>query len=254
MLRKTILLTFLLLVFVPALAQVAGEDEVYLNGDKIEAKFQGGNLKKFQEFVFNSLDKTKIEKEGQLICSFTINEEGSLKNIRILKDLGGQSALEMIRVLQLSPKWQPATRNGKPFATTYKIPFTFIRKMPKVDTEEVVHIDVVDNGGKSEEDKIYVAVEKQPEFPGGSDKFMKYFAKNFNSPVQLKDVKVFVGFIVNKDGSLSDVKMLRLPLDNEPLKNEIIRVVSNSPKWMPGIQNGKTVRVQFILPLILTFN
>jgi hypothetical protein len=81
----------------------------------------------FREFVLNKLDKTKIEKEGQLICSFTINEKGNLKNIRIIKDLGSASAFEMIRVLQLSPKWQPATRNGKPFATTYKIPFTFKR-------------------------------------------------------------------------------------------------------------------------------
>ncbi len=123
---------FFLLLFLFAVsfshAQIMGEDEVYLDGDKIEAKFQGGDLNTFYEFVMKNLNKTKIEKEGQLLCSFTVNEEGSLKNIRIVKDLGSASAFEMIRVLQLSPKWQPATRNGKPVATTYTIPFTFKRK------------------------------------------------------------------------------------------------------------------------------
>lgn len=120
---------FFLLLFLVSVtfshAQIQGEDEVYLDGDTIEAKFQGVGLEAFQEFVFKNLDKTKIEKEGQLICSFTINEEGSLKNIRIVKDLGSASAYEMIRVLQRSPKWKPATRNGKPFSTTYTLPFTF---------------------------------------------------------------------------------------------------------------------------------
>lgn len=121
-------------------AQIQGEDEVYLDSDKMEAKFQGGDLNSFQEFVFSNLDKTKIEKEGLLICGFTINEEGELKNIRIVKDLGSASAFEMIRVLRLSPKWQPAKRNGKPFATTYTIPFTF----KKNNTDKVV-VDVINN-------------------------------------------------------------------------------------------------------------
>ncbi len=123
--NKAFFLLLFLLSVTFSQAQIQGEDEVYLDSDAMEARFQGGGLNFFQEFVFKNLDKTKIEKEGQLICSFTVNEEGILNNIRILKDLGGQSAFEMIRVLQLSPKWKPATRNGKPFSTTYTLPFTF---------------------------------------------------------------------------------------------------------------------------------
>ncbi|WP_313808077.1 Imm64 family immunity protein [Flavobacterium sp.] len=126
--KKLYAVILFMFAFNMGFAQLGGEDEVYLDGNKIEAKFQGGDLNTFAQFVYGKLDMSKIEKEGQLICSFTINEEGAMKNIRIVKDLGGNSAIEMIRVLQLSPKWQAATRNGKPFSTTYKIPFTFKRK------------------------------------------------------------------------------------------------------------------------------
>ncbi|MEW5676985.1 energy transducer TonB [Flavobacterium enshiense] len=236
-------------------AQLGGEDEVYLDGSKIEAKFQGGNLNVFQGFVLKNLDKSKIEKEGQLICSFTINEEGSLKNIRIVKDLGGQSAIEMIRVLQLSPKWQPAIRNGKPFATTYKIPFTFTKKKPDVKEEDTVTIDVIDNEGLNEEDKVYVAVEKQPEFPGGVKKMASYFATNLKSTHLItSELKAMTSFIVNKDGSLTNVEILRLSVENEELKEEIRQILMNSPKWAPGMQNGKIVRVKYMLPINLRIN
>ena len=236
-------------------AQLGGEDEVYLDGSKIEAKFQGGDLKVFQEFVFKNLDKTKIEKEGQLICSFTVNEEGILKNIRVLKDLGSQSAFEMIRVLQLSPKWQPATRNGKPFATTYKIPFTFVKRKPDVKKEDAVTIDVIDNKGLKEEDKVYVAVENQPEFQGGAKKIASYFAKNLKSTHLVKnELKVMASFIVNTDGSLSNVEILKLSVENAELKEEIRQILMDSPKWIPGMQNGKTVRVKYMVPINLRIN
>lgn len=249
---------FLILLFLgvhSGYAQLGGEDEVYLDGSKIEAKFQGGDLNLFQEFVFKNLDKTKIEKEGQLICSFTVNEEGNLKNIRVVKDLGGQSAFEMIRVLQLSPKWQPATRNGKPFATTYKIPFTFVKNKPDVKKDAAVTIDVVKNEGLQSEDKVYVAVEKQPEFPGGAKQIAVYFAKNLKSTHLIKsDLKAMASFIVNKDGSLTEVELLRMSVENEQLKEEIRQILLNSPKWKPGMQNGKTVRVKYTLPINLRIN
>lgn len=243
-------------------AQIDGEDEVYLNGDKIEAKFQGGGLSTFSEYVFKNFDKSKITKEGQLVCSFTINEEGLLKNIRIVKDLGGESAFEMIRVLRQAPKWQPAMRNGKPFSTDIQLPFKFVRKKPaeenpkstNIDATDTVIIDAIDNRGLADDDKVYVAVEKLAQFPGGRAGFMKYFVRNFINPIRLNEVKALVWFIVNKDGSLSDVKILRLTENSEQLKSEIIRVISNSPKWTPGQQSGKVVRTQYTLPLTLIFN
>jgi len=251
--KRAIFILLAFFTFHTVSAQIGGSDEVYLNGDKIDAKFQGGDLNKFHDFVISNLDKSKIVKEGQLVCGFTVNEEGQLKNIRIIKDLGGESAFEMIRVLRLSPKWQPAMRNGKPIAIDIKLPFTFVKEKNNQSREETLEIDVVDNQGKNENDKVYVAVEKPAEFPGGNAAFMDYFIKNFKSSVQLKEqIKVMATFIVNMDGSLSEVKILRISNSNVDVKNEIVRVISNSPKWIPAQQNGKKIRMQYTLPIRLT--
>ena len=106
-------------------AQLGGEDEVYLSGDLTEATFQGGDLNKFYDYFVKNFDTKTVEKKGQLIFSFTINDKGEVKNIRVLKDLGGTSALEVIRVLRASPKWEPAKRGGKPVSIDIKLPMNF---------------------------------------------------------------------------------------------------------------------------------
>ncbi len=106
-------------------SQIDGEDEVYLNGDFIEPKFEKGGIKEFQEFILKNFDAKTVEKAGQLIFEFTINVKGEIKNIKILRELGGTSADEIIRVLRLAPKLEPALRGGKPVSVNLKIPLTF---------------------------------------------------------------------------------------------------------------------------------
>lgn len=120
---------FILIIFIFSFnfsqAQLGGEDEVYLSGDLTEAKFQGGDLNKFYDYVIKNFDNTTVEKKGQLIFSFTVNDQGEVKNIRVLKDLGGTSAIEIIRVLRACPKWEPAKRGGKAVSIDIKLPLTF---------------------------------------------------------------------------------------------------------------------------------
>lgn len=105
-------------------SQIGGEDEVYLGGDLVDAQFQGGGLEKFYSFIVENYDLTKIEKKGQIIFTFNVNEEGKVKNIKILQDLGTKSALELIRVIVLAPNWTPAKRAGKPVSISLKMPIT----------------------------------------------------------------------------------------------------------------------------------
>ncbi|RBA28504.1 energy transducer TonB [Flavobacterium tibetense] len=106
-------------------SQIGGEDEVYLGGDFIDAKFQNGGLEKFYDYIIKNFDTKTVEKSGQIIFEFTINQNGEVKNIKILRDLGTNSAMELIRVLRESPKWQPASRGGKPVSVNLKMPLTF---------------------------------------------------------------------------------------------------------------------------------
>ena len=106
-------------------SQLGGEDEVYLGGEFIEAKFQNGGIDKFYDYIIANFDTQTVEKKGQIVFEFTVNENGEVKNIKILRDLGSNSAIELIRVLRKAPKWQPASRGGKPVSINLKMPLTF---------------------------------------------------------------------------------------------------------------------------------
>ena len=123
--KKIVAIIVLFFAFNLSHAQLGGEDEVYLSGDLTEATFQGGDLNKFYDYIIKNFDTKTVEKKGQLIFSFTINDKGEVKNIRVVKDLGGTSALEIIRVLRASPKWEPAKRGGKPVSIDIKLPMNF---------------------------------------------------------------------------------------------------------------------------------
>ena len=102
-------------------------------------------------------------------------------------------------------------------------------------------------------DIIYQVIEEQPEFPGGMKELMKWFSENINYPEEAAKAgvqgRVFVRFVVHKDGSISSPEILRSS-GNELLDTEALRVVSSMPKWKPGMQGGKAVNVWFTLPVI----
>ena len=103
-----------------------------------------------------------------------------------------------------------------------------------------------------EEDLIFDVAEEQPEFPGGMTALMDFLSENMKYPRISRDSglhgRVIVRFTVNSDGSIQDVEVARSSGDIH-LDNEAIRVVEMMPKWTPGRQDGKPVRVRFTLPV-----
>ena len=101
------------------------------------------------------------------------------------------------------------------------------------------------------DDKVYEVCEQMPIFEGGDAALLKYLRENLKYPDKTKDRgvqgRLVIGFIVEKDGSLTDVKVLR-PVDID-LDAEVLRLVKGMPKWIPGRQNGKRVRVRYLLPI-----
>jgi TonB family protein len=90
-----------------------------------------------------------------------------------------------------------------------------------------------------------VVLEINPSFPGGEAAFTKYILQHVKYSGGYKG-RVFVQFVVERDGSLSDIKVVK-GSDNE-LNEQLISVIAKAPKWKPGIQNGKPNRVQFTVP------
>ncbi len=98
---------------------------------------------------------------------------------------------------------------------------------------------------------IYTEVEQAPTFVGGMDKFYDYLHANMRYPASAKanntEGKVFIGFVVEKDGSFTDIKVLRgLSPDCDA---EAIRLIKICPHWRPGIRNGRPVRVAYTIPI-----
>jgi protein TonB len=104
------------------------------------------------------------------------------------------------------------------------------------------------------QDKIYSEVDQSPTFQGGMDGFSKFLAQTVKYPAQARQSKiqgrVFVSFVVEKDGSLTNVKAVHGP--GHGLNEEAERAIKTSPKWTPGKQNGKAVRVSYTVPINFT--
>ena len=103
----------------------------------------------------------------------------------------------------------------------------------------------------SKEDTVYQIVEQMPQYTGGEEAMMKYVAENIKYPQAAKDKnisgRVFVGFVIEKDGSVSNVKVVRGI--GGGCDEEAARVIKEMPKWKPGMQKGKPVRVNYMMPI-----
>ena len=104
----------------------------------------------------------------------------------------------------------------------------------------------------SKEDTVYQIVEEMPKFPGGEEAMFKFISENVKYPQEAKDKnisgRVFVNFVVEKDGSVDEVNVLRSI--GGGCDEEAVRVVKSMPKWTPGKQKGKPVRVSYIIPFV----
>lgn len=103
----------------------------------------------------------------------------------------------------------------------------------------------------STDDDVYEVVEKMPEFPGGGAELMKYLSSNIKYPVEAHKAgiqgRVVVSFVVNKDGTVKDAKIVRSV--DKSIDAEALRVISAMPKWQPGYQDGKAVSVRYTVPV-----
>ena len=135
----------------------------------------------------------------------------------------------------------------------------------QINTEDDKNRDIVINqpvstgtGGVSEdpdEHVVFQIVEKMPSFPGGENALNQYLSKNIKyPPIALENGvsgRVICQFVVNRDGSIVDVEVVRSV--DKSLDNEAVRVIKSMPKWSPGEQRGKPVRVKYTLPVNFRF-
>ncbi|MBO4577608.1 MAG: energy transducer TonB [Paludibacteraceae bacterium] len=120
------------------------------------------------------------------------------------------------------------------------------------EVEVVIAAPVETPVEEEEEEVIFMVVETMPEFPGGQQALFKYLSENVKYPVIAQENgiqgRVICQFVVNKDGSIVDVEVVRSGGDAS-LDKEAVRVIKSMPKWKPGKQRGKAVRVKYTVPV-----
>ena len=126
----------------------------------------------------------------------------------------------------------------------------------EADQETEVAIVEMTEEEEEEEEQIFMIVENMPEFPGGDLALRKYIAENVKYPEIAKENglsgKVFVQFVINQRGEVENVKIARGV--DPALDKEAIRVVQGLPKWKPGSQRGKPVKVSYTVPINFQLN
>jgi TonB family protein len=219
-----------------------------------QPSFPGGQ-DKFAEFLSKTVKYPAEDKanktEGRVIVQFVVGRDGTVSQVKALSEIGGSTKAmqaEAERVMNLSPKWNPAREAlDKPVSVMYHIPLNFTLNQSNATA-------LTSQPAGSVSDKTFAAVEVMPTFPGGLDKFYEFISKNIRYPEKMKakniQGKAFIEFIIEEDGVLSNFKIIREP--GYGAGEEAVRVLSLSPKWNPGIQNGQAVRVKYTVPIMFS--
>lgn len=228
-----------------------------------QPEFPGGinALNNFLATNINFPDGAKIAGvDGRVIAQFMIGKDGVVRDIKIVHDLGYGTGAEVVRVLKKMPKWKPARHNNKAVAYKYSIPVRFYNPEEKVVSlsEESPPPMMAPPPPKMaapqavDPNEILDQVDKQAEFPGGSDALWKYLGKKIEFPAEAQEAdaagRVYVKFVVERDGSITDIKIIK---DfGYGSGKEVVRVVKGMPRWAPAMKDGKAVRSHFNLPVI----
>jgi TonB family protein len=211
-------------------------------------EFPGG-IEGFVKFLNSNIQYPKAAKDnniqGRVICTFIVEKDGALSGTKVVKSVGYGIDEESVRVLNLSPKWKPGIQNHRKVRVQYSVPINFtLAGADKRVSENSIR-------DTSKPDKVYDAVEQLPGFPGGIEALGKFLASNIKYPKTAREKgiqgRVICSFVIETDGSLSNIIVARGV--SKELDEEAIRVLKQSPSWIPGTQNGRKVRVQYSVPI-----
>lgn len=136
--------------------------------------------------------------------------------------------------------------------TKVAISIADVKGNDEANGKDIADLKQVVTQAEPEAEKVFDMVEQMPAFPGGQSELMSYLGKNIKYPTIAQENgtqgRVIIQFVVERDGSITDVRIAR---GVDPyLDKEAVRVVKSMPKWIPGKQNGKAVRVKFTVPVM----
>ena len=197
-------------------------------GDAELLKYIATNIKYPKESQDNG-------EQGRVICSFIVGRDGSVNNPEVLRGVTPLLNEEAVRVINTMPRWNPGMQRGKAVAVKYTVPITFRLKSPVEEAKE----------------ETLTVVDVMPQYPGGDRVLLKFIAQSIKYPTDAQEAgvqgRVICSFVVDKKGNIVEPKIIR-GIDPS-LDAEALRVIGMMPRWTPGRQDGKAVRVLYTVPI-----
>jgi len=188
---------------------------------------------------------------------FVVKPNDSITHVSVRKDTTQLDAYdyEAIRVVRSLPVSAPAYLHNQPVSVQLYVPVVFDYRQVDSTTSKIFRTTF---DGKTfsyyRPGMVFVVVDKMPSFSGGTGALMRYLAENIRYPEEAKKMhqqgRVFLQFVVEGDGSITHIRVLRGV--SPSLDAEAVSVIRNMPRWIPGSQRGKPVRVRFNLPVKFT--
>jgi len=197
--------------------------------------------------------------EGTVIVAFVVNTDGTTTDIEILRSVGGGCDEEVIRIVQGSPKWTPGMQRGTPVRTRMRLPLRFMLggTDPSRDSTEVslnaVPLPPTDGQDSTKENSavFFDLVDTPPSPVGGFEAWKRHLSENLTYPTsaRMRGIQgtVLVSFIVNTDGSIEGIELVQGI--GGGCDEEAIHIIKISPRWTPGMINGKAVRTRMKIPV-----
>ena len=227
---------------------------VHLGVPEYMPSFPGGETA-LKDYISDHLKYPPLAVEGDItgrvFVGFVVMEDGSLDCFKLIRGLGygcDEAALEVFKDM---PKWMPAMQRGKAISYPYIVPVHFCFDCENKKLKQEIVSSVEEAPASPDGQELIFIVEKMPEYPGGFEAMSAFINANLVYPQEAIDAgiegRVFVGFVVEKDGSVSSIKLLRgIGYGCDEAAMDVVRKM---PKWKPATQRGKPVRVQYQFPL-----
>ena len=203
--------------------------------------------KKMFEFIYSNIKYPKVahEKgvEGMVVISFVVNKDGAASDFRIVRDIGAQCGEEALRAIKGMPQWIPGRHKGQPVAVEMKLPIRFM----------------LENGKKTAD-----TYDSKPRYPGCEDlasleekencaqkEFLMSIYKAIKYPKEARaagiEGVVIVSFTIDEQGQLTNSIIRQEP--GGGLGDEVLRILQDMPRWIPGQKDGKAVAVEMTIPV-----
>lgn len=224
-----------------------------------------GGMQALMEYISKNLKYPVIAYEngtqGRVIVSFVVKKDGSISDIRTVRNVDPYLDKEAERVIAAMPKWKPGKQRGQAVNVRFTVPVMFrltgsespkAEEIKKANFEEIVVVGYANSDeGKTDSETALKVANKMPAFPGGQAALMQYLAKSIKYPTiaqkNKEQGKVIIEMVIGKDGSMSNIKVIKSI--SPTLDAEAIRVISNMPKWEPGMDKGKAISVEYTIPV-----